>query len=90
MINLRSRYDLVFVASPALLSSGAATALGRLADGVVVILEQGMSTATIANARRQLGFVPADALRVCHDRSRVVGQQWVSLVRHRRAQGCKN
>ncbi len=62
MINLRSHYDLVFVASPALLSSGAATALGRLADGVVVILEQGMSTATIANARRQLGFVPADAL----------------------------
>ena len=62
MIALRSRYDLILVSTPALLASGATTALGRLVDGVVVTIERGMSTTTLANARRQLGFVPADAL----------------------------
>ncbi|MBK6671345.1 MAG: hypothetical protein V9E99_04855 [Microthrixaceae bacterium] len=60
--SLRSRYDLVLIAPPPLLASATGTAVGQLADGVIVAVKPGMSTNTLVGARRQLSFLGAERL----------------------------
>lgn len=62
MEDLRSTYDIVIIDSPAALTSGDAAAIGRHADGVVMVVKSG--TITMADVRQSLGVVERSGTRI--------------------------
>ena len=62
MDDLRSTYDLIIIDSSAALTSGDAAAIGRHADGVVMVVRSG--TITMADVRQSLGIVERSGTRI--------------------------
>lgn len=59
---LASRYDLVIIDTPPMLSSAETASLARAGGGMVLMVEAGTTKAHIENAKRQLSFVAAEGI----------------------------
>ena len=65
--SLRSRYDLVLVAIPPLLTAAEGSALAAVADGVVLIVERGTGTDDLATIRQRLDVLRSGIVGIVFD-----------------------
>jgi Mrp family chromosome partitioning ATPase len=66
---MRDHADLVIIDSPPLLAVSDTLAIAREVDGIVLVVDQGMSLDALAEARRRLDFVVTPVLGYVFNRA---------------------